>query len=251
MPTPSEWPIRPVEPLKWLNDRIEAGKPACYLRFNDGEAYSMFRMKRAPESNGEHVYSDRMRRSLLKTFVSACCESVEDESVLVGSWWYEDVYNEASVGYQDFMVDAGNLHDEVRWGRGHIYHREEGNCPNEELLRLIRLLKDYRKVKVMIGNTMLEPVSKGLGMHEFGSIPRTNAESVVRVFTKSDLVIWCGGFPIKEWAWYGWVHKYNKIVIDAGSLFDGLVGNVSREWLKPGLPHSDFYYGEFRKAVLG
>ena len=75
MPTPSEWPIRPVEPLKWLNDRIEAGKPACYLRFNDGEAYSMFRMKRAPESNGEHVYSDRMRRSLLKTFVSACCES--------------------------------------------------------------------------------------------------------------------------------------------------------------------------------
>lgn len=251
MLTPSEWPVQPDEPLKWLNDRIEAGKPACYLRFNDGEAYSMFGMKHTPESNGEHVYSDLMRRSLLKTFVSACFESIEDGSILVGSWWYEDVYHEASVAYQNFFSAAGNLIDEVRWGRGHIYHREEGNCPNEELLRLVKKIRQYKKRATLVGPANLRLVAESLGVW-FREVLTRDAERGVNLPTDLEgPTIWCAGFPAKEWAWNSWTSRRSRVVIDAGSLFDGLVGNVSREWLKPGQPHSDFYYGEFRKAVLG
>lgn len=260
MADPSSWPVKPIEPLKWLNDRIESGKPACYLRFNDGEAYSMFGMKRAPETNGEHVYSDRMRRSLLKTFVSACCESVEDESVLVGSWWYEDEYHEAAREIVRLLRQMGLSSDltsenrhKVRWGRGHIYHREEGDCPNDELLRFVQSLKDHPKDQnALVGNYHLKPVAKALGC-EFIEVLEIDAEN-----NRSDLPwynnlsIWCAGFPAKEWIWD--VNKFGESLyqVDAGSLFDGLVGNVSREWLKPGSGlHADFYYGAFKKAVFG
>lgn len=246
------WPDIVTEPLAWLNGRIESGKPACYLRFNDGEFYSIFGMKTAPESNGEHDYSDEVRYSLLRTFITACTTGT---AVRIGSWWYEDPSHPAVARAIEFLRVTG-LTNRVNWARGHIYHREEGNCPDAELLRFVRNVQKLKGRRhfptVLIGNESLAPVAKGLGC-DFAAIPAVNAYESPPIFRKEyGLSIWCGGFPCKEWAWDCWKGWKSKWVIDAGSLFDGLVGNVSREWLRLGSgPHSDFYYGDFKKAVLG
>lgn len=244
-----------MEPLSWLNDRLARGLSGCYLRFNDGEAYSMSGMKVTPESNGEHVYSASIRNDLLAAYSASLTASAEgDGDVIVGSWWYEDPTHPAAEWLRS-AAEAWGLVDKVRWSRGHVWHREEGGCPNEELLELVRRLRESGVV--LYGPEFLQPVAVGLrAVHVV--VPETDAEGAAPVrLVSNGASVYCCGFPAKRWALTDWRETRkngtrSKVVVDAGSLFDGLCGRVSREWLRPNSgPHADFYYGAFRKAVLG
>jgi len=249
------WEVKPVEPLAWLNGRLARGLPGCYLRFNDGEAYSMSGLKRDPDTNGEHRYTDRVRWDLVKTFGEACRASAAGDSVLVGSWWYEDMSHPCAQYLRSLVPVTGASVDKVQWSRGHVYHREEGGCPDAELLRLVQQIKELDLV-TLYGPERLQLVADGLG----ATLAVTHATDAYegdhdfRPF-RNEVALYCCGFAAKPWAWREWTLFEGRaplVVIDAGSLFDGLVGNVSREWLRPGSgPHADFYYGAFRKAVLG
>lgn len=252
--TPAEWEVRPVEPLAWLNARLAAGEPGCYLRFNDGEAYSMSGLKRDPDTNGEHRYTARVRWGLVKTFGQVCRASAGGEPVLVGSWWYEDPTHPGAQYLRSLVNVTKADSAKIQWSRGHVYHREEGGCPDAELLTFVGHLRrlGYGAV-TLYGPAALYEVAYALGVGFVGVADRDAAEGPAPDPRPDRVGVWCAGFPAKGWAWRRWLGSDGQsLVVDAGSLFDGLVGNVSREWLRPGSgPHADFYYGAFREAVLG
>lgn len=264
MSNPYGWPVDPIEPLTYITDRLNNRKPFIYLRFNDGEAYSMFGLKKAPETNGEHVYSEAIAKELSNTFLRSAADSTITEDVLVGSWWYEDREHPASMEIVKFLTGQtdGNCHVRwtqqfstlIRWSRGHIWHREElereGRCLTDELLRFVDAVKNFKGTKMLVGPLFTQRIANSLWMNHW-HVPETNAFESEYVVPQVDLTIWCAGFPAKPWAWNCWMGSdRTSYHIDAGSLFDGLCGRESREWLKRnGSAHSKFYYGEFARYL--
>lgn len=240
------WPVTVTEPLHWMIQRLNDKQPFCYIRFNDGEFYSMFGLKRSPEGNGEQEYTDALRRDLWRAWIGACCGSVEDNRVRVGSWWYEDPSHLAANAAAKFLRDS-ELYHEVKWARGHIWHREELEvrqlCLGPDLLQLLDLL---RARCYLVGPVWMAPVANAL-QAVMVDVPEHNAHShdisIPWRFPSHSNVLWCAGPAAKLWAWEAWQENVDVNIIDAGSLFDGLCGKVSRNWLKPGSgAHANFYY---------
>ena len=211
-------------------------------------------MKRDSESNGEHTYTDRLRRGLASAYIEAMAASASGEEVVVGSWWYEDPTHLAAAALKN-IADLFGLTDEVKWSRGCLWHREElearGECDGRWLMEWLNAVKGFDGTKTLVGNTCMMPVAESLNAYHW-VVPKVNAgESVNRPHPVADLVLWCAGMPAKRWIMDARSTYPGSIHVDCGSLFDGLVGLVSREWLRPETAHGKVYYGEFKRAVLG
>lgn len=236
--------------LRWMCDRLRAGKPFCHLRFNDGEAQAMGLVEGGDANCDGHRYFPDMGRALRDVM----CGMMDDADALLGTIMQTDPTHPTAVAIGD-MVRTGKS-KRCRTTVGEFWCQEERVEGWGELQELFKLLRD--RPTVLVCNLHNRNARRCLDA-ECINVPEVDAWKDGRrvIADLLDLTeaswdptfVWACGFPGKVWAWMLKTLIPGSTHIDVGHTFDGVYGRKSREWMKRDSEMSRFYFGTFAPWV--
>jgi hypothetical protein len=219
--------------------KVAARQPFYHSRWNDGEARAMTLPGESQANCDGHRYFADMGEALKRTFVEILDYANVSSNILVGTMLDTDPEHPTCDILRDVADDASsNLHD-VRFTVGEFWLRETGPAP-VGMCALLDALHESKRMTVLIGNNAIRPARHCMGA-EFVAVPAVDAwlhrdriERTCKDVGDYATFVWCCGFVGKVVSWEIFKEFPNTTHIDAGHTFDGVFGNLSREWMRRG-----------------
>ncbi len=233
-----------TECLSELQKWVEAGTPFCSLRLTDGELIAMFRTREPTAVTADdNVMSEEIGDAIRDT-IRGFAETLridENACIQFGTTMYQHPDKETKflAGYAYSL----GIHDKLRWINGHDML---DGVVDGSARRLMEAIRDSGKTVILMGDERIRDAARCLGALFF-PVPKPNAWNhrdlvVERLvpFLQDDaggehqdpIIVWCCGMGMKPVAWKLWRSYPQSSHLDAGHIFDGAFGIMSREWLR-------------------
>lgn len=240
------------DPIAWLIDRLEHGRPFFNLRFNDGEQILIFKI--LPEtyimSDSTRVFHDQGAALEVMLREMAAGTSHPDDLLLGCSWWCEP--DDLCHRFVE-LLDSLDMLERFRWCHPHYFLPA---VVDGTVFRLLDVLRKAQNV-VLVTNDQFAGARHCLGA-DLVLAPRSNSwlarsavyEACVPYAREERTFVWCAGGGVKPAAWNLYRAFPRTSHLDLGHLFDGVFGVEERSWLKdPGSPYHAAYFGGFMPYV--
>ncbi len=233
-----------AECLDELEGWVRSGRPFCSLRLTDGELWAMFRYRPptdvTADGNFMSVEVGDAIRETIRGFAAAVLKD-PDAAIQFGTTAYQhpDVTTKWLMGYAASLGCA----DKLRWINGH--DMVDGVCDGRTK-RLMEAIRDSGKTVILMGDEPIRDAARCLNALFF-PVPKPNSwtvrdQQIARLEPylidvddcprAGTTVVWCCGMGMKPVAWQLFQKYPHSSHLDAGHIFDGAFGIMSREWLR-------------------
>lgn len=227
--------------LSNFTGHIRNREPFVYLRYNDGECRAMLGIRewkgRQQLTNCDgHQYFEEMERPLQEVLFDIRDLKLEEKkNIYVGLHGTNDQER-----IQSFVV-KNNLKDNIHWVSTIL---AEIGILDLSGIDFFREMFDYPGPRILIGPAKLKQVADVWNSHHI-EVPLINCflyldeivASVARLFeeirsSSPILIMISAGMPAEIIIWKLWKLNKNNMYFDAGSMFDSVLGNQTRGYMR-------------------
>lgn len=213
-------------PLSWYVDRLTNCQPFTLSRYGDGEWQSILGYTGGSTVADFYAYTPELRAALQATLARPHLDAN----------YHYALAEQSFIGTKAGEIEgylAGTV--QVKWHESQTMQEAFRYGAAFPLINALRGLD-----MIYVGPAPLLSLSKHLGFRRFVPVPQTNAfEQVGRIWTdtheliidkKPDVIGFSAGAAANVLIWRLWCEEVT--LIDFGSMFDPIVGNLSRSWMK-------------------
>jgi hypothetical protein len=230
METVSSGASRPMEDIvDWtitvetLARHVESGNPFVYLRYSDGEWYSLLGA-RGTNCDGHDFLPATMGLELESVLSEVSRQPADGSLVYVGT-----TTSLLQVFIQEYIA-ANRLTDSVAWVSASLFPLGLYDLSTR---RFVEAAAGYSGPKWLVANRHLAPIARALGCCHV-VIPERNCyahideiESAMR-YRGPGLVLCCASMASECLIWRLFRHNPAATYVDCGSIFDWMIGRENR-----------------------
>jgi len=214
-------------PLSWYVDRLINRQPFTLSRYGDGEWQSILGYTGGTTVADSYRYSMELRHALQITLARPHLDAN----------YHYALAEQSFIGTRSGEIEGylDKIKSPIDWHASQVMQeafRAGAAFPLIDALRGLEM--------IYVGPAPLLSLSKQLGFRRFVPVPQTDAfEQVGRIWTdtheliidkKPDVIGFSAGAAANVLIWRLWCEEVT--LIDFGSMFDPIVGNLSRSWMK-------------------
>ncbi len=236
-----------LEAIRLITGWIRSGGPVMYLRFADGEFYSMMG-NGGKNADGMPFYSETLGVELRRVLREIQAGALINQKALIGGDW--------SLPEASAWLKKKDLLQRIPWGPVSIW--VSGIKSGETAKFFEALLADPRP-RIFVGNERLQLAATFL-KGTFIPVPaaaawtaRAKVAAALEAAPKDAVVLYCAGMATEAFAWSAHKKRPDLSHLDMGHIFDGAIGNRSRSWLQEtgDCSRRDVYFSQYVPVMRG
>ena len=214
-------------PLSWYVDRLTNRQPFALARYGDGEWQAILGYPGGTTVEDYYTYTDDLRSELRASL---------KKPHLADNYQYA-VAGQSFIGTKQGEINGylAKINSPIQWYESQVMQEAFRAGEAFPLINALRGLD-----MIYVGPAFNLALSQQLGFRRFVVVPQTNAfEQFPRIYNdiseliidkRPDAICFSAGAATNCLIWWLWCNEVT--MVDLGSMFDPIVGRMSRSWMK-------------------